>query len=91
MTGRSIRIFGRVQGVFYRGWTLEQAQALGVKGWVRNRRDGSVEIEAWGDPAAIGALVEKCRLGPSQARVERITQDEIEGEAPEGFRAAPTI
>lgn len=91
MTGRNIRIFGRVQGVFYRGWTLEQAQALGVKGWVRNRRDGSVEIEAWGDPAAIDALVEKCRVGPSQARVERITQDEIEGEAPEGFRTASTI
>jgi len=91
VTGRSIRIFGHVQGVFYRAWTLQQAQLLGLKGWVRNRRDGSVEIEAWGDPAAIDALIAKCRQGPSQARVERIADEEIEGEAPSGFRAASTI
>ena len=91
MKGRSIRVFGHVQGVFYRAWTLQQAQLLGLKGFVRNRRDGSVEIEAWGDPAAIDALIEKCRRGPSQARVERITDDEIEGEPPAGFRAASTI
>jgi acylphosphatase len=91
VTGRSIRVFGHVQGVFYRAWTLQQAQLLGLKGFVRNRRDGSVEIEAWGDTAAIAALIEKCRQGPSQARVERITDDEIEGEPPSGFRAASTI
>ena len=91
MTGRSIRVFGHVQGVFYRAWTMQQAQMLGLKGWVRNRRDGSVEIEAWGDPAAIDALIEICRQGPSQARVERITDDEIEGEPPSGFRAASTV
>ena len=91
MKGRSIRVFGHVQGVFYRAWTLQQAQLLGLKGWVRNRRDGSVEIEAWGDPASIDALVEKCRRGPSQARVERIDDEEIEGEPPSGFRAASTL
>jgi acylphosphatase len=91
VTGRSIRVFGHVQGVFYRAWTLQQAQMLGLKGWVRNRRDGSVEIEAWGDPPAIDALIEKCRRGPAQARVERITDEEIEGEPPSGFRAASTI
>jgi acylphosphatase len=91
VTGRSIRVFGHVQGVFYRAWTLQQAQLLGLKGWVRNRRDGSVEIEAWGDAQAIDALIEKCRRGPNQARVERITDEEIEGEAPTGFRAASTI
>ena len=89
--GKSIRIFGHVQGVFYRAWTMQQAQMLGLKGFVRNRRDGSVEIEAWGSAAAIDALIEKCRQGPSQARVERITDEEIEGEAPAGFRAASTI
>ncbi len=91
VTGRRIRIFGHVQGVFYRAWTLRQAQALGLGGFVRNRRDGSVEIEAWGDPAAIDALVGNCRQGPSQARVERIAEEEIEGVPPEGFRAASTI
>ena len=89
--GRRIRVFGHVQGVFYRAWTLQQAQLLGLKGFVRNRRDGSVEIEAWGNPASIDALIEKCRQGPSQARVERIAEEELDGEPPSGFRAASTI
>ena len=91
MEGRRIRVFGHVQGVFYRAWTLQQAQLLGLKGFVRNRRDGSVEIEAWGNPASIHALIEKCRQGPSQARVERIAEEKIDGEPPSGFRAASTI
>ena len=89
--GRRLRIFGHVQGVFFRAWTMQQAQMLGVKGWVRNRRDGSVEVEAFGDPAAVEALIAKCRQGPSQARVERIAVEEIEGDAPSGFRAAATV
>jgi acylphosphatase len=89
--GRRLRIFGHVQGVFFRAWTMQQAQMLGVRGWVRNRRDGSVEVEAFGEEAAVEALIEKCRQGPSQARVERIVVEEIEGEAPSGFRAASTI
>ena len=44
MTGARIRVSGRVQGVFFRNWTIEQAQALGLTGWVRNRADGGVEI-----------------------------------------------
>jgi acylphosphatase len=89
--GKRLRIFGQVQGVFFRAWTMQQAQLLGVKGWVRNRRDGSVEIEAYGEQAAVAALIGKCRQGPSQARVERINIEEIEGEAPSGFRAASTL
>ena len=89
--GRRLRIFGHVQGVFFRAWTMQQAQMLGVKGWVRNRRDGSVEVEAFGAEAAVEALIAKCREGPSQARVERINVEDIEGEAPSGFRAAPTL
>jgi acylphosphatase len=84
-------MFGHVQGVFFRAWTMREAQLLGVKGWVRNRRDGSVEVEAFGEAAAVEALIEKCRQGPSQARVERIDVEEIEGEAPSGFRAASTF
>jgi acylphosphatase len=91
MTGKRIRIFGHVQGVFFRAWTLQQAQLLGVKGWVRNRRDGTVEVEAWGDEAAVEALIEKCRHGPSNARVERLSVEEAEGAPPQGFRAAPTL
>jgi acylphosphatase len=91
MIGQRLRIFGHVQGVFFRAWTMRQAQLLGVKGWVRNRRDGSVEVEAYGAEAAVEALIATCREGPSQARVERISIEEIEGEAPSGFRAASTI
>ena len=89
--GRRLRIFGQVQGVFFRAWTMQQAQLLGVKGWVRNRRDGSVEVEAFGEEAAVEALIAKCRQGPSQARVERMSVEDIGGEAPSGFRAAPTL
>ena len=91
MIGRRIRIFGIVQGVFFRAWTMQQAQSLGLKGWVRNRRDGTVEVEAWGEAKAVDALIERCRQGPSRAVVERLAVEEIEGEAPAGFRAAPTL
>ena len=91
MIGRRIRIFGLVQGVFFRAWTLQQAQSLRVKGWVRNRRDGTVEVEAWGEEKAVEALIALCRQGPSRARVERLTVEEVEGEPPAGFRAAPTL
>ncbi len=91
MIGRRIRIFGTVQGVFFRAWTMQQAQLLGVKGWVRNRRDGTVEVEAWGEEAAVDRLIELCGRGPSNARVERVSAEEIQGEPPSGFRAAPTL
>jgi acylphosphatase len=91
MIGRRLRMFGQVQGVFFRAWAMQQAQLLGVKGWVRNRRDGSVEIEAFGGEAAVEALIAKCREGPSRARVERINLEEIEGEVPSGFRVASTL
>lgn len=91
MSGRRLRLFGHVQGVYFRAWTLEQAQLLRVKGWVRNRRDGSVEIEAFGPEPALEALTALCRSGPAQARVERMTEEEVEGEAPAGFRAERTF
>jgi acylphosphatase len=91
MIGRRIRVFGHVQGVFFRAWTLREAQLLDVRGLVRNRRDGSVEIEAFGAAAAVEALIEQCRKGPSAARVESVRVEEIESEPPRGFRAAPTV
>ena len=91
MIGRRIRIFGTVQGVFFRAWTLQHAHLLRVKGWVRNRRDGTVEVEAWGEETAVERLIDCCGRGPSNARVERVAVEEIEGEPPTGFRAAPTL
>ena len=90
MKGRRARIFGRVQGVFFRAWTAEQAEALGVSGWVRNRRDGSVELFAFGSEEAVEALLDKVRGGPPAAQVERVEVEEAEEEAPESFRVAPT-
>jgi acylphosphatase len=91
MIGRRIRIFGTVQGVFFRAWTVQQAHLLRLKGWVRNRRDGSVEAELWGAEEAVEAMIARCRQGPSNARVERLNVEEAEGEAPPGFRADPTL
>ena len=65
-------ISGQVQGVYYRGSTVTAARELGLRGWVRNRRDGRVELEAEGDEVALLALLEWCRRGPALARVDQI-------------------
>ena len=63
------RVTGQVQGVAFRCHTQEQAQRLGVVGWVRNEVDGSVLVHAEGEDEAVDALVEWCRHGPPSARV----------------------
>lgn len=68
----SVIVHGRVQGVAFRHYTVRRAVGLGVKGWVRNLPDGSVEGVFEGEAAAVDALVEWCRQGPSAARVERV-------------------
>ena len=69
---RHLRIHGRVQGVFYRGWAVETARGLGLTGWVRNRRDGTVEAVVQGEEAAVQRFVELARSGPPAARVEGV-------------------
>ena len=92
MSGARVRIYGRVQGVFFRNWTMDRARALGVRGWVRNRRDGSVELVAFGEDEAVEALTAACRTGPPAARVERIEVAIEEGEGPPaGFRVTATV
>jgi acylphosphatase len=76
-------VTGRVQGVAYRASTVEQARVHGVTGWVRNRPDGSVELEAQGDEARVSALLAWCAHGPPAARVAGVTaedRDVIAGE-----------
>ncbi len=63
-----IRVTGRVQGVFFRGSVEEEARALGLRGWVRNVTDGSVEAVAEGDRESVERLVAFCRRGPPLAR-----------------------
>ena len=67
---RHVRVYGRVQGVFYRGWTQEQAEELGINGWVRNCPDGRVEGHVEGEDTAVDELIDRMRRGPSSAQVE---------------------
>jgi acylphosphatase len=63
-----------VQGVWYRGWTEEEATRRGLRGWVRNRRDGSVEALFSGPAAIVQDMIEACWKGPPAARVEAVEQ-----------------
>jgi acylphosphatase len=87
---RRLVIHGRVQGVFYRGWSEGQARALGLDGWVRNRRDGTVEMLVSGAETAVAEMIARCREGPSAARVERIEVEESEEKPLQGFETRPT-
>lgn len=69
-TARHVRITGRVQGVCFRAWTREQAQALGLKGWVRNCPDGRVEAHIEGKDTAVEQMIGRLRHGPPSASVE---------------------
>lgn len=67
-----LKITGYVQGVFYRATTRETALRLGLKGWVRNRSDGSVEAVAEGDDASVDSFMEWCGKGPPGATVHGV-------------------
>lgn len=78
-----LKISGRVQGVFYRATTQDEAQARGLTGWVRNTPDGRVEAEVQGAPDAVDDLIEECRAGPPMAKVEDIEVADLEPEPDE--------
>jgi acylphosphatase len=65
-------VTGRVQGVFFRGWTQQQANELGVTGWVRNCPDGNVEAHLAGEEKAVLQLIERLHDGPPSAAVSRV-------------------
>jgi acylphosphatase len=77
---KHLEIFGRVQGVGFRYHFSDYAQSLGICGWVRNRRGGSVEAVIQGSPEALEAMLAWARRGPATANVERIDVSETEGE-----------
>jgi acylphosphatase len=82
---RHVRVYGRVQGVFFRDSTQTEAQARGVAGWVRNDDDGTVEAWFEGDPDAVQALVSWCSSGPSRASVDSVEAAEVEPAGLSGF------
>ena len=80
-----IRVTGRVQGVWFRGWTRGEAERLGLDGWVRNAADGSVEAVTAGPGAAVDAMLAALHRGPELARVDGV-EVAASGEAvPAGF------
>jgi acylphosphatase len=79
-------VSGRVQGVWYRQGCRREAERLGVVGWVANRPDGSVEIEAEGPRAAVGDLLAWARHGPARAVVERVVIEDLAAAGGLGFR-----
>jgi acylphosphatase len=85
-----LRILGRVQGVWYRGWATDRARELGLSGWVRNRRDGSVEALLCGSEPRVRAMIEDCRRGPPASRVERVVEEPADEPVSGGFRQLPT-
>jgi acylphosphatase len=94
---RQVRITGRVQGVGYRYWVEQKATARGLEGWVRNRRDGSVEALFAGPAGVVSDMIALCRRGPSSARVEAVTEEPVDADAlnlryaGERFSVLPTI
>jgi acylphosphatase len=94
---RQVTIRGRVQGVGYRYWLEQQARARGLEGWVRNRRNGSVEALLAGPPDVVSGMIASCRRGPSSARVDALEEESANADAlklrrqGERFSVLPTI
>ena len=78
---RSVRILisGKVQGVFFRKYTCDEALRLGLRGYVKNLPDGRVQVEVSGEPDAVEALISWCKTGPPRARV---TDVQVTGSEP---------
>jgi acylphosphatase len=94
---RQVTITGRVQGVGYRAWVEHRAKAQALEGWVRNRRDGSVEALFAGPPDAVSSMIAACRRGPSMARVDAVREESANPDAlnlrrpGERFSVLPTM
>ena len=83
-------ISGRVQGVGFRAFVERQASRRGLRGWVRNRRNGTVEALLIGDEPALHEMEDACRRGPSLAAVTHLERLEATDDGSRGFEARPT-
>jgi len=86
-----LRVHGKVQGVWYRAWTQEEARELGIDGWVRNRKDGTVEALLSGRAEDVDRLVDLCGSGPPLARVTRVEVTPEDDVPSPGFVQRPTV
>jgi len=86
-----VRIEGQVQGIWYRGWTKEQARIRGLDGWVRNRHDGDVEAVFSGPPEMVDSMIDACWQGPSLARVKAVHVSDEQGDIDDGFEQKSTV
>lgn len=82
---RQARVTGRVQGVWFRAWTKQEAERLGLRGWVRNEADGSVSALIAGPEAAVQQMLARLHQGPELAQVQRVDLSPATGEVPDGF------
>lgn len=85
-----VLISGHVQGVWYRGWTIQQARALNLAGWVRNLSDGRVEAVLHGPTPALETMLAACRQGPPAAQVSTIYYENCREISDPGFHQRPT-
>jgi len=94
---RHVTVTGRVQGVGYRAWVVDEASARHLEGWVRNARDGSVEAVFAGPADVVAAMIAVCARGPSMARVDAVRAGDGHSDAlklrqaGERFSVLPTI
>ena len=86
-----VSIEGRVQGVGYRAWVETTALAMDLSGWVRNRRDGSVEAVFTGPPERVADMLRRCEQGPPAARVTRVEVLREGADAHHGFEVRTTV
>lgn len=85
-----LAIRGFVQGVGYRAWMVGLARSRGLRGWVRNRPDGSVEALVIGEEMAVAALAAACERGPRLAQVAEVRRDPAADDGSPGFAQRPT-
>jgi acylphosphatase len=85
-----VRIEGRVQGVWFRAWAVQEASARGLWGWVRNRHDGCVEALFAGPPATVDEMVALCHRGPPAARVTMVHAEAAAIPVDNGFLQLPS-
>jgi len=86
MSAVELRIEGRVQRVWFRGWTIREAKRLGLDGWVRNCADGSVRAVFSGPEDSVREMIQRCWQGPPHADVTAIKEMSFDGNVEPGFR-----